>query len=124
MNATAKLMGIIPTRNADRARAFYETTLGLRFVSDDTFALVFDSNGTMIRITRVPEYTPFPFTLVGWQVSDIDDAVADLTAKGVEFKHYGFPGQAANGVWTAPGGAAKVAWFPDPDNNLLSLSQH
>jgi catechol 2,3-dioxygenase-like lactoylglutathione lyase family enzyme len=124
MNPAAKLVGIIPTRNADRARAFYESTLGLRFVSDDNFALVFDSNGTMIRVTRVPEYTPFPFTLLGWAVPDIDAAVADLTGKGVEFKHYGFPGQAPNGVWTAPGNAAKVAWFPDPDGNLLSLSQH
>jgi catechol 2,3-dioxygenase-like lactoylglutathione lyase family enzyme len=124
MNPTAKLMGIIPTRDADRARVFYETTLGLHFVSDDTFALVFDSNGTMIRVTRVPEYTPFPFTLVGWQVPDIEASVADLASKGVEFKLYGFPGQAPNGIWTAPGGAAKVAWFPDPDGNLLSLSQH
>jgi catechol 2,3-dioxygenase-like lactoylglutathione lyase family enzyme len=124
MNTTAKLIGFIPTRDAARARDFYESTLGLRFVSDDNFALVFDTNGTMIRIARVPEYTPFPFTLLGWDVPDIDAAVADLTAKGVEFKQYGFPGQAPNGVWTAPGGAAKVAWFPDPDGNLLSLSQH
>jgi catechol 2,3-dioxygenase-like lactoylglutathione lyase family enzyme len=124
MNPTAKLVAFIPTRDAARARAFYESTLGLRFVEDDNFALVFDSNGTMIRIARVPDFTPFPFTLLGWGVTDIDAAVADLTAKGVEFNRYNFLEQSPNGVWTAPNNAAKVAWFPDPDGNILSLSQH
>jgi len=128
MHPTAKLVGFVPTRDAARARDFYESTLGLRFIYDDNFALVFDSafdsNGTTIRIVRAPDFTPFPFTLLGWAVPDIDAAVADLTAKGVQFNQYGFPGQAPNGVWTAPGGAAKVAWFPDPDGNTLSLSQH
>jgi catechol 2,3-dioxygenase-like lactoylglutathione lyase family enzyme len=124
MQPTAKLIGFIPTRNAARTRVFYESTLGLRFVSDDNFALVFDSNGTMIRIVRVPDFTPFPFTLLGWDVPDIDAAVADLTAKGVQFVRYTFLEQSPTGVWTAPGNAAKVAWFPDPDGNLLSLSQH
>ena len=124
MQSTAKIIGFIPTRDAARARTFYESTLGLRFVEDDNFALVFDSNGTMIRIARVPDYTPFAFTLLGWEVTDIDAAVTDLTAKGVQFARYSFLEQSLNGVWTAPGNAAKVAWFPDPDGNLLSLSQH
>ena len=47
------------------ARAFYETTLGLRFVSDDSFAIVMDANGTMIRIARVGDFTPLPFTILG-----------------------------------------------------------
>jgi catechol 2,3-dioxygenase-like lactoylglutathione lyase family enzyme len=124
MHPTAKVIGFIPTRDAGRARTFYESTLGLRFVHDTTFALIFDSNGTTIRIVRVPEFTPFPFTLLGWEVPDIDAAVAGLTAKGVQFARYSFLEQASNGVWTAPGNIAKVAWFPDPDGNLLSLSQH
>jgi len=124
MLATAKLVAFVPTRDAARARAFYETILGLRFLHDDNFALVFDSNGTTIRIARVPEFAPFPFTLLGWGVHDIDAAVVSLAAKGVQFNHYGLPGQAPSGVWTAPGGAAKVAWFHDPDGNTLSISQH
>jgi catechol 2,3-dioxygenase-like lactoylglutathione lyase family enzyme len=78
----------------------------------------------MIRIVRAPDFTPFPFTLLGWQVPDIDAAVADLTAKGVQFARYSFLEQSPAGIWTAPGNAARVAWFPDPDGNLLSLSQH
>jgi catechol 2,3-dioxygenase-like lactoylglutathione lyase family enzyme len=124
MLANAKLIGFIPTRDAARARAFYESTLGLRFVQDDNFALVFDSNGTTIRIARVGDFTPFPFTLLGWEVIAIDDAVADLAAKGVQFKRYDFLEQSPTGIWAAPGGVAKVAWFPDPDGNILSLSQH
>jgi len=124
MHPSAKLIGFIPTRDAARARAFYENTLGLRFVSDDNFALVFDSNGTTIRVVRAPEFTPLPFTLLGWEVPDIEAAVADLTARGVQFARYDFLNQSPSGIWTAPGNAAHVAWFPDPDGNLLSLSQH
>jgi catechol 2,3-dioxygenase-like lactoylglutathione lyase family enzyme len=124
MNPAAKLIGFIPTRDAARARSFYEEKLGLRFVSDDNFALVFDSNGSLIRIVRAPDFTPLPFTLLGWEVPDIDAAVAELTAKGVQFCRYSFLEQAPNGVWTAPGNVAKVAWFLDPDGNTLSISQH
>ena len=124
MLATSKLVAFIPTKDAARARIFYEDTLGLRFVQDDNFALVMESNGTTIRIARVGDFTPYPFTVLGWEVSDIDSAVADLAAKGVQFNRYSFLEQAENGVWTAPGNAAKVAWFPDPDGNTLSLSQH
>ena len=124
MLATAKLVAFIPTKDAARARTFYEDTLGLRFVQDDNFALVMESNGTTIRIARVGDFTPYPFTVLGWAVEDIDAAVADLAAKGVQFNRYSFLEQSPNGVWTAPGNAAKVAWFPDPDGNLLSLSQH
>jgi len=124
MQPTAKLIAFIPTRDAARARDFYETTLGLRFVNDDNFAIVMDANGTMLRIARAGDFTPFPFTLLGWDVPDIDSAVADLTGKGVQFSRYSFLEQSPNGVWTAPGGAAKVAWFLDPDGNILSISQH
>jgi len=124
MLATAKLVAFVPTRDAARARAFYETILGLRFLHDDNFALVFDSNGTTLRIVRAPDFTPFPFTLLGWDVPDIDAAVTILTGKGVTFHRYSFLEQSPNGVWTAPGNAARIAWFPDPDGNTLSLSQH
>ena len=83
-----------------------------------------DANGTMLRIVRVGDFTPLPFTILGWQVTDIEQTVADLTAKGLTFQHYGFLDQAPTGIWTAPGNAAKVAWFTDLDGNTLSLSQH
>ena len=124
MLANTPLITFIPTRDAAAARTFYEGLLGLRFISDDQFALVMDANGTMLRITPVGAFTPFPFTILGWQVTDIDRTVADLTAKGLKFQRYSFLDQSPSGVWTAPGNAAKVAWFTDPDGNTLSLSQH
>jgi catechol 2,3-dioxygenase-like lactoylglutathione lyase family enzyme len=117
------IIAFIPTRDAARARTFYEETLGLRFVSDDSFAIVMDANGTMLRIARAGDYTPAPFTILGWQVDDIEAVVAQMAAKGVQFSLYPFLDQAASGIWSAPGGA-KVAWFLDPDGNTLSLSQH
>jgi catechol 2,3-dioxygenase-like lactoylglutathione lyase family enzyme len=117
-----RIIAFIPTKDAARARRFYEA-LGLRFVSDDSFAIVMDANGTMVRIVRVEDFTPFPFTLLGWQVDDIHQTVAEMTGKGVEFARYPYFEQSTDGVWTAPGGA-KVAWFRDPDGNTLSISQH
>jgi catechol 2,3-dioxygenase-like lactoylglutathione lyase family enzyme len=123
MLSTNPLIAFIPSKNADQARTFYEGVLGLRFVSDDSFAIVMDSNGTMVRIVRVGEFTPAPFTILGWQVDDIHAKVAELSVNGVQFKRYSFLEQSEDGVWTAPNGA-KVAWFSDPDNNVLSISQH
>lgn len=123
MIATSPLIAFIPTRDAARARRFYEDLLGLRFVSDDAFALIMDANGPMIRIARVGEFTPAPFTILGWHVADIHKEVAELSSKGLTFARYPHVAQGADGVWTAPGGA-KVAWFLDPDGNTLSLSQH
>jgi catechol 2,3-dioxygenase-like lactoylglutathione lyase family enzyme len=117
------LIAFIPTKDAAHARRFYEKLLGLRFLSEDSFAIVMDANGTMVRIVRVGDFTPFPFTILGWQVNDIHKIMAELTAKGLEFTRYPNLEQSPDGVWTAPGGA-RVAWFTDPDGNTLSLSQH
>lgn len=123
MLGTQKLMAFIPTRDAAQARAFYETTLGLRVLHDDGFALILDANGTLIRVVRVGDFSAQPFTILGWQVPDIDAAVTDLTARGVQFLKIHGMEQSPTGVWTAPGGA-KIAWFKDSDGNTLSVSQH
>ena len=95
-------------------------TLGLELMSEDGFALQFNANGTFLRVTTVQSLMPQQFTVLGWQVDDIYAEIEALKAKGVVFEMYGFPGQDENGVWTAPGGT-KVAWFKDPDGNVLSL---
>lgn len=123
MTKLSKIVAFVATRNADKAKAFYQEKLGLKFVSDDGFALVFDIDGTMLRIARVKDFNPMPFTVLGWEVEAIEETVADLGQKGVSFER--FPGvpQDERGIWAAPGGA-KVAWFKDPDGNVLSVSQH
>jgi len=123
MLAQCDVIGFIPSKDAARARNFYETTLGLRFLSDDLFAVVMESNGTMIRIVQVKDFTPFPFTILGWMVENMEEEVSTLIERGVSFKRYPWLEQTEAGVWNAPGGA-KVAWFQDPDGNVLSLSQH
>ena len=118
-----KLVGFVAITDGARAKVFYEK-LGLTFVSEDPFAVVFDSNGNMIRLTKVNEFRPQPFTVLGWQVADIVAAVKRLQSAGVTFERYGeFMQQDELGIWTAPGGT-KVAWFKDPDGNTLSVSQH
>jgi catechol 2,3-dioxygenase-like lactoylglutathione lyase family enzyme len=121
---SAKLMAFAATRNPEQAKAFYGKKLGLEFLYDDGFAVVFNANGVTLRIARVKEVVQAQYTVLGWEVSDIVAKVKELAAGGVKFERYGFPDQDELGIWTAPGGAARVAWFKDPDGNTLSLSQH
>jgi catechol 2,3-dioxygenase-like lactoylglutathione lyase family enzyme len=123
MLAECDVIGFIPTKDAAQARDFYEKTLGLRLLSNDMFAVVMESKGTMIRIVQVKDYTPFPFTILGWKVANIEAEVLTLIERGISFHRYNWLEQSPSGIWTAPGGA-KVAWFHDPDGNVLSLSQH
>jgi len=110
------------TKQPDAALAFYRDTLGLVFRRDDGFALVFDMNGVMLRISKVNEFSPAQGTALGWESRDIRADVAGLKEKGVAFEIYPNMGQDELGIATFPNGD-KVAWFKDPDGNLLSLSQ-
>lgn len=91
-------------------------------MSEDGFALVFDAHGTKLRVTTVHELAPAQYTVLGWEVSDITAAAKDLQSAGVKLEQYGLKEQDERGIWTAPGGA-KVAWFKDPDGNILSVTQ-
>jgi catechol 2,3-dioxygenase-like lactoylglutathione lyase family enzyme len=106
----------------DAAKAFYEGVLGLKFIADDTFAMVFEGKNARVRVSRVPAVAPAGYAVLAFTVTDIEKAVAELTAKGVVFARFGFFVQDARGIWAAPDGT-KVAWFHDPDLNLLSLVQ-
>lgn len=122
MLSSAPIVALVATSQPEVARGFYRDVLGLRLTAEDQFALIFDANGTTLRVQIVEKFTPQPFTVVGWVVPDIAAAVRDLTTRGVRFHRYGFMQQDDLGIWSAPGGA-KVAWFPDPDGNTLSLTQ-
>ncbi|HEV3060188.1 MAG TPA: VOC family protein [Vicinamibacterales bacterium] len=121
MLGAADVVAFVPTADFERSRAFYEGVLGLRFVGNDGFAMVLDAKGVMIRVAKVPDFTPAPFTILGWEVANLEGTVSALQKKGVRFERFGFFEQDALGVWTAPSGD-RVAWFKDPDGNLLSLS--
>ena len=118
----AKLMAFVSTSQAEKAKDFYINLLGLKLVTQEPMALVFDADGTMLRLSIVENFTPQPFTVLGWQVADMQAALRELAAKGVKFEQYDFPGQDADGVWRAADGT-QVAWFKDPDGNLLSLTE-
>ena len=119
-----KLVAFVHTTDPVRARAFYEDVLGLRLVEDaKPFAQVFDANGTMLRVTTVHEHHPAAFTVLGWEVESIESTVEQLTAAGVVFQRYpGLNDSDPLGIWTSPSGA-RIAWFQDPDGNVLSLTQ-
>ena len=117
-----KIMSFVGVSDADKVRAFYRDTLGLSLISEDGFALAFDVNGVMLRVTLVNEVRPQPYTVLGWQVRDATATARSLAKAGVPLERYAHVPQDDDGIWTAPGGA-KIAWFKDPDGNILSIAQ-
>jgi catechol 2,3-dioxygenase-like lactoylglutathione lyase family enzyme len=122
MLASEAVIAFVATTRPAEARAFYEGTLGLRVLSDDDMALVLDAGGTALRVQKVHELAPAPFTALGWQVRDIAAVIERLSACGVSLLRFPQLPQDARGVWRAPGGA-QICWFHDPDGNTLSLTQ-
>lgn len=123
MLGNARLAGFIGTANVEAAREFYENKLGLTFIEDQQYALLFDSNGTRLRVQKVQQVADIQYTALGWNVSDMEAAVEGLKANGVVFEHYPWMPDPNSDIMTFEGGA-KVAWFKDPDGNILSLDQY
>lgn len=126
MLGSASVVAFVPSRNPKKARSFYESVLGLHFLAEDQFAHVFDANGVMVRVvdvSSVKAFQPAPFTILGWRVADIAKTVKALGKKGVQFERYPGMDQDQLGVWSSPSGA-KIAWFKDPDGNVLSVGAH
>jgi len=123
MFENAKMMGFLFTTDYRRTREFFEKKLGFEFVSLDEFAMVVRSGESTIRIAKIPDFRPAQGTVLGWRVPDIVAAVTWLKDRGVTCEKYPFVQDHELGIWTAPGGA-RVAWFKDPDGNVLSLSKH
>lgn len=126
MLGTFDLMAFVATKDSGRAKAFYEDILGLRLLADEPFALVFDANGTKLRVQKVQDLEPAPYTALGWEVQDIRSVIRGLVERGIAFERFGerFASfkQDDLGIWTADDGT-QVAWFKDPDGNTLSLTQ-
>jgi catechol 2,3-dioxygenase-like lactoylglutathione lyase family enzyme len=120
----SEVIAFAPTTDPAKARAFYEGILGLRLVADEKpFALVFDANGIMLRVTTVHELKTQPFTILGWRIADIEGTVDKLVGAGVRFERFpGMNDSDPRGIWNSPGGA-RIAWFKDPDGNVLSVTE-
>ncbi len=119
---TANLVTFIATAKSAESLNFYKDTLGLEQQEDTPYALVFSANGTIIRIQKVESVMPPPYTVLGWQVGDIAATMQGLSDNGVTFERFDQLPQDELGIWVSPGGAS-VAWFKDPDGNILSLTQ-
>ena len=122
MLTNKELKAFVPTTKPDKAKSFYKDILGLKLLYEDNYAIEFDANGTSLRIIIVPELTPQGFTVLGWNVDDIASTIKSLNEKKVFCEKYEFMKQDDLGIWTSPSGA-KVAWFKDPDGNVLSLTE-
>jgi len=122
MLGKCEVIAFAATTDLDRAREFYQGTLGLSLIDQNPYACVFDVSGTMLRVTAVAEVATPGYTVLGWRVADMDGAISGLRSKGVSFTSYEGLGQDDRGIWTTPNGD-QIAWFTDPDGNTLSLTQ-
>jgi len=122
MLSSAPLVGFVATAAPEAARQFYQSVLGLTLLEDTPFAFVFEAGGNTLRVQKVPQVRPPPYTALGWAVRDIRATVRALGIKGVAFQRYEGLQQDELGIWRTPGGGM-VAWFRDPDGNTLSLSE-
>lgn len=121
--AHARPVALILSQDRGAAEAFYADVLGLGPAYDDGFAAVYEMGGATLRITHAPDFRAGPHPVLGWQVDDIEAQVDALVAAGAEMTIYPGMGQDARGIWTSPDGSARVAFFADPDGNVLSLTQ-
>jgi catechol 2,3-dioxygenase-like lactoylglutathione lyase family enzyme len=120
-----KLVAFVPSRDPKKAKSFFIDVLGMRFISEDPFAVIFDSNGIAVRlvdVSSVKDFKPAAFTILGWSVKDIKQTVRGLQERGVTFERYPGMKQDDLGIWVTPSGA-KIAWFKDPDGNILSVGE-
>lgn len=123
MLESLNLIAFLSTSRPADSREFYQQKLGMLFMGEDPNFLIFDSNGTVLRIQKVGSYTPGPQTALGWEVSDLVHEVEELRAAGIPMLRRSGLEQDQQGIWTAPDGTM-VVWFQDPDGNVLTLSEH
>jgi len=118
-----KLKAFIPTVKPKEAKLFYRGILGLTLLSEDNYALEVETSGALLRITTVQDLTPHPFTILGCNLNNIIPVIKELNGKNIFCERYDFLEQDNMGIWTSPNGS-KVAWFKDPDGNVLSLTEY
>jgi predicted enzyme related to lactoylglutathione lyase len=120
----ADLVAFAASADLERARTFYEGALGLHLLQQDGYACLFlaSANGTKLRVTLVPQVVVAPYTVLGWEVADIEATLRELVITGVVFEQFEGIEQDELGIWTTPDGS-RVAWFKDPEGNILSLTQ-
>jgi catechol 2,3-dioxygenase-like lactoylglutathione lyase family enzyme len=118
----SKMVGFLATSSPDISKLFYDEILDLTLIEETPFALVFESVNAVIRIQKTEEVFPPPYTTIGWEVENIEFTARALSESGVQFERYEGMNQDYLGVWDVPNGS-KVAWFKDPDGNLLSITE-
>jgi catechol 2,3-dioxygenase-like lactoylglutathione lyase family enzyme len=110
-------------KERERMLNFYVEKLGLPLKSSDAFGDFIDLGTALLRVTVMADHAASPHPVLGWNVADIVSAVQSLRERGITFTIHEGMGQDALGIWTSPDGGSKVAFFADPDGNVLMLSQ-
>jgi catechol 2,3-dioxygenase-like lactoylglutathione lyase family enzyme len=122
MFANTKAFSGFAVPDLQRARQFYEGTLGLRVSEANGLLTLHLAGGRDTLVYPKPDHAPASYTILNFPVDDIDAAVAELASRGVRFERYEGFGQDEKGISRAEGGPY-IAWFTDPAGNILSVLQ-
>lgn len=117
----AKAFSGFSVNDLRKAKEFYGETLGLEVVEMPEGLQLRISGGHKIFIYPKPNHTPATFTILNFPVDDIEQAVDDLTKRGVQFEHYNQGELSTDEKGIARGPGPKIAWFKDPAGNILSV---
>jgi catechol 2,3-dioxygenase-like lactoylglutathione lyase family enzyme len=121
MLADTKAYSGLAVDDMDKAREFYAGTLGLRTSEEHGLMWLHLAGGRDTLVYPQPDATPASYTILNFEVDDIDDAVDGLVARGVQFERYDQVEQDDRGIARAEG--PYIAWFKDPAGNVLSVLQ-
>ncbi|MFH0521293.1 VOC family protein [Streptomyces sp. M41] len=121
----------LPARDLERARRFYSEKLGLEPADERPGGLLYRCGGTEFALFQSTGASPGTFTQMGWQIEDVDAAVAELRRRGVEFEEVDVPGlRTTNGIAEIEGhypskgfSGERAAWFHDSEGNLLGIGE-
>jgi catechol 2,3-dioxygenase-like lactoylglutathione lyase family enzyme len=120
MFANTRAFSGFAVKDLSKARRFYEGTLGLRVSEGDGLLTLHLAGDRDTLVYEKPDHAPANYTILNFAVDDVDDAVEKLTARGVRFERYAGFEQDEKGISRAEGGPP-IAWFTDPDGNILSV---
>ncbi len=123
LQQSATPVAFLYVSDRERALGFYRDTLGLALRSADAFGDFIELGGALLRMTVMPDHQAHPHPVLGWNVEDIRATVEALRDLGIAFTIHEGLGQDALGIWTAPDGNTRIAFFADPDGNVLTLSE-
>lgn len=123
LGVDATPIAFVYTVDRERALEFYQGVLGLAVRDSDAYGDNIALEHALMRLTVLPDHKPSPHPVIGWEITGIETFARELQRRGVSFSR--FPGMEQDelGIWTSPDSKSRLAFFLDPDGNMIMVSE-